>query len=101
MSETNSTSSTSTNGERFCNRPGSALVPGLWRLFYSCAGTESDAIDRDTQRKYCDHQRDRLQQPFSLLHEYLRHAQHPRPRNSGGEWIESCEAGTECLDRNR
>ena len=67
------------NRQRFCNRPGSTLVPRLRRLFHSCPGTESDADAWYSQGKYCDRIRHWLQQPVSLLYEYLWHALHPWP----------------------
>ncbi len=64
------------NRQRFCHRPGSAMVPGMRRLFHSGPGSESNAADRRSPREYCDYFRHRLQQPVPLLYEYLWHAFH-------------------------
>src|ERR1700759_64446 len=55
----------------FCNRPGSSLVPRLRGLYCFSPGTESNASDWDSQGKYRFYLRNRLQQPFSLLYEYI------------------------------
>ena len=58
----------------FFNRPGSPLVSRMWRLFDSGTGTKSDANTGNCPGKYCHYFRDWLQQPVSLLYEYLWYA---------------------------
>ena len=64
-------------------------MPRLWRLFYSGPGAKSDAHLGYSQGKYCDHFRYRLQQPLSLLYEYLWHAFHPWTGNCGGQGLKA------------
>ena len=54
-------------------------MPRLRRLFHSRADEEGDAATGHLPREHRVRQRHRLLQPVSVLHEHLRHAQHPRP----------------------
>ena len=62
--------------QRFCYRPGSTLVPRMRRLFHSCTGSKDDADSWNSQGKYCNCFRNWMQQPLSILYEYLWHAFH-------------------------
>ena len=61
-------------------RPGRALVPRLRRLRRPGADPEAAADAGHAARELRLHLRHRLLQPLSVLHEDLRHAQHPRSR---------------------
>ncbi|MEY4150188.1 MAG: hypothetical protein RL555_792, partial [Bacteroidota bacterium] len=47
-------------------------MSGLWGLFHSCAGSESDAHPRDSSGEHSIHIWYWMQQSFPLLHEYIR-----------------------------
>ena len=63
--------------------------PGCGDYSILGTGTESNAADWCSQRKYCDYFGYWLQQPFSILYEYIWHALHSWKSNCHCKWIKS------------
>jgi hypothetical protein len=66
-----------------------ALVPRLRRLRHPGHDAEDHARAGRPAREHRVHLRHRLLQPLPVLHEHLRHPQHPRPRADAGHRAEA------------
>src|SRR5689334_9389705 len=75
--------SSSFDKKRFSDRPGSPLVPRLRRLRDFVGGTGGLPRTGNSPREVRRYFWNRLLEPFSLLHEYVRVPHHSWPRAGG------------------